>query len=249
MAKRSCPVCGKSLGFLSSKLYIGDGVICMNCCKTAGLKEFASDSQKIKSYSVEDVIKIVNDKKRALENFKATNTIGDIAFDDNSKQCTVKHSKHEIDLFNYDQIISFELLEDGESITKGGLGQAVAGGLLFGGVGAVVGGVTGGKKTKGICTSLQIKITLRNNDKPAVYASFIPYAIKRDSLQYKNAYKQIQDALSALQIAVDITEKINASQTQTSSDADEILKFKNLLDSGIITQEEFDAKKKQILGL
>lgn len=31
--------------------------------------------------------------------------------------------------------------------------------------------------------------------------------------------------------------------------ADQILKFKNLLDAGAITQEEFDAKKKQLLGL
>ena len=35
----------------------------------------------------------------------------------------------------------------------------------------------------------------------------------------------------------------------THSAADEILKFKNLLDQGIITQEEFDQKKKQLLGL
>lgn len=33
------------------------------------------------------------------------------------------------------------------------------------------------------------------------------------------------------------------------SSADEIVKFKQLLDQGIITQEEFDAKKKQLLGL
>ena len=31
--------------------------------------------------------------------------------------------------------------------------------------------------------------------------------------------------------------------------ADELQKFKNLLDQGVITQEEFDAKKKQLLGL
>jgi len=36
---------------------------------------------------------------------------------------------------------------------------------------------------------------------------------------------------------------------QQTSDADEILKFKQLLDAGIITQEEFNAKKKQLLGL
>ena len=33
------------------------------------------------------------------------------------------------------------------------------------------------------------------------------------------------------------------------SAADELKKFKSLLDEGVITQEEFDAKKKQLLGL
>lgn len=33
------------------------------------------------------------------------------------------------------------------------------------------------------------------------------------------------------------------------SNADELKKYKELFDSGIITQEEFDAKKKQLLGL
>ena len=33
------------------------------------------------------------------------------------------------------------------------------------------------------------------------------------------------------------------------SNADELQKYKNLLDNGTITQEEFDAKKKQLLGL
>ncbi len=46
----------------------------------------------------------------------------------------------------------------------------------------------------------------------------------------------------------EIIEKKNKSQA-TISQADELKKFKDLLDSGIITQEEFDAKKKQLLGL
>ena len=36
---------------------------------------------------------------------------------------------------------------------------------------------------------------------------------------------------------------------QQASTADELKKFKELLDMGVITQEEFDAKKKQLLGL
>lgn len=34
-----------------------------------------------------------------------------------------------------------------------------------------------------------------------------------------------------------------------SDEADQLKKYKDLLDSGVITQEEFDAKKKQLLGL
>ena len=49
-------------------------------------------------------------------------------------------------------------------------------------------------------------------------------------------------------------EKAAIATPQTSpaaavSTADELKKYKELLDSGIITQEDFDAKKKQLLGL
>ena len=44
--------------------------------------------------------------------------------------------------------------------------------------------------------------------------------------------------------------KTTNNQTSVSgSSASEIREFKQLLDDGIITQEEFDAKKKQLLGL
>ena len=41
----------------------------------------------------------------------------------------------------------------------------------------------------------------------------------------------------------------SATVVQQTSAADELKKFKELLDMGIITQEEFNAKKKQLLGL
>lgn len=44
------------------------------------------------------------------------------------------------------------------------------------------------------------------------------------------------------------SKKITQHVHETSS-ADEILRFKQLLDSGIITEEEFSKKKKQLLGL
>lgn len=43
--------------------------------------------------------------------------------------------------------------------------------------------------------------------------------------------------------------KPQTAVVQQVSAADEIVKFKGLLDAGVITQEEFDAKKKQLLNL
>ena len=39
------------------------------------------------------------------------------------------------------------------------------------------------------------------------------------------------------------------TEPKIGSNADELQKFKQLLDSGAVTQEEFDAKKKRLLGL
>ena len=46
-----------------------------------------------------------------------------------------------------------------------------------------------------------------------------------------------------------IKESQNNGGNSTLSPADELKKFKELLDMGAITQEEYDAKKKQLLGL
>ena len=44
-------------------------------------------------------------------------------------------------------------------------------------------------------------------------------------------------------------EKAYTNTTSVQSNADELRKYKELLDDGVISQEEFDAKKKQLLGL
>ena len=68
----------------------------------------------------------------------------------------------------------------------------------------------------------------------------------------KNSAKEI--SAKVLQVFHDLrAQKEPAPTVQASapafSAADEILKFKQLLDAGVLTQEEFDAKKKQLLGL
>lgn len=155
-------------------------------------------------------------------------------------------------IYNYEDILSFELLEDGETITSGGLGRAVAGGLAFGAAGAIVGGITGCKKSKSLCTSLSIKISINDIQNPTAYINFIFTAAKKNGLIYKVKYSQAQECVSILEFICKEASKSNDSMTSaiqhgSLSQADEILKFKNLLDAGIITQEEFEIKKKQLL--
>lgn len=253
MAKE-CLCCGKSMGAFSGKVPVSDGYVCTDCWSRAGLETSMNALMASNQYSGDSIRRMVEVKEKnqsLVDNFKPTKVVGSLSFDDNSQTFLVVKSKKNKDLYSYSQIVDFELLEDGESITKGRLGRAVAGGLLFGGVGAIVGGVTGGKKTKSICKSLQIKITFRNSPHQNEYLSFIAAEVKTNSFVYKTAYKSAQDALSALQVAVDSANASNsdAQQMQAVSGADEILKYKNLLDSGIITEEEFNAKKAQLLGL
>ncbi|MFJ8459194.1 SHOCT domain-containing protein [Lysinibacillus xylanilyticus] len=61
--------------------------------------------------------------------------------------------------------------------------------------------------------------------------------------------KRISKKLSLLIVAEEETEAFQPVAQNQISAADEILKFKKLLDDGILTKEEFDAKKKQLLGI
>ena len=66
------------------------------------------------------------------------------------------------------------------------------------------------------------------------------------SMDQNEKAEQIKDYIESI-----ILNRSKGGQTviQQASAADEILKFKSLLDAGVITQEEFDAKKKALLGL
>lgn len=59
--------------------------------------------------------------------------------------------------------------------------------------------------------------------------------------------KEIHSTISELLIKRQSNEGITKENGDINADA--LLKFKQLLDAGVITQEEFDVKKKQLLGL
>jgi len=234
--------------------------ICASCFNKAGFKKVGVMEVSITKVTVEYALAAIEAKEAnndEINSFVPTKKIAPfVEFDDNRKKWLIlsavlgKRDKSKV--YNYSDIVDFELLEDGESVTQGGLGRALVGGVLFGGAGAVVGGVTGKRKNKEVCNSLKVKVTLRDINNPVVYISFLSAATKKDSFTYKTFYNSAHECLSVLQLICDTQEapvNNNGNNSVAGSVADEIKKFKNLLDEGILTQDEFDAKKKELLSL
>lgn len=133
--------------------------------------------------------------------FSPTKKIGSYLWvDDTNKKWCIPQGKLKKTVYSYSDIMNFELIEDGNTVTSGGLGRAVAGGLLFGGVGAIVGGATGGKKTKATCSKLQVKIVVKNINSPVLYIDLIAAEIKKDTPIYKEAIVAAQEIVAVLQI-------------------------------------------------
>lgn len=240
MAKKICSVCNKEIGMLAGKAKIKDGYVCAKCYVPAGIGIFENS----RSFNSDTVKEYISRRIPLVSSFNATKTVEKgLVIDDNNKIFKVG-----LDLFEFSDLLSFELLEDGKAITKGGLGSAVAGGLLFGGAGAVVGGITGGKKSKGVCTSMKIRITVKNSHTDTVYINLVFMEIKTDSLLYKAAQESAQKYLSALQIIADTSNQAEAIPASVDIAAD-IEKFHALMEKGVITEEEFAAKKAQLLDI
>ena len=243
----SCSICGGKVGKLTS-VKVSDGVVCANCCARCG------SGAMIGFLSVDAVKEHIGLRERNLERYgklKPTSAVADYIQVYSSEQvwCSpASGDKKRPDFFRFGDIIEYELLEDGASITKGGLGSAIVGGAFAGGVGAIV-GVGLGKKQKDVVNNLSIRVSTRCTVIPHVEINFINTETKRGGFLYKANKELAMQTISILDQIVASAGHDQATPAQAASSADEILKFKQLLDAGAITQDEYDAKKKQLLGL
>ena len=75
-------------------------------------------------------------------------------------------------------------------------------------------------------------------------SGWVRFSLIENNLEMANVLREI---ISENQSSVNVVKTPVA--TKTGNNYDDLLKLKNLLDNGIISQEEFDAKKKDLLGL
>lgn len=123
---------------------------------------------------------------------------------------------------------------------------AVAGAVLAGDAAAIIGSRVGTETKTTINTIDKRHIILVYRENNSVKSMDIKSS---DPEKTMNALRALIPQKEYTVVSLNKQESAEKAMPAQLSSADELKKFKGLLDEGIITQEEFDAKKKQLLGL
>lgn len=103
-------------------------------------------------------------------------------------------------------LLSYEFIENGESIAKGGvsLGRALAGSVLLGGAGMLLGGLSGDKKHKEKIKNVSIVITYTVKGKIKTETiNYLPMAVDRSHPFYQQAIEKAKSDLALLDMIND----------------------------------------------
>ena len=173
------------------------------------------------------------------------------------------------DIFNYADIIEVSYEENGNQLyTKSAgrtVGGAIVGGVLMGGAGAVVGGLSGASKQNKEVKSIDIKILLRSTSRTSCVLHFndsnriLETKEDSDRTLYETYTKNANKAKDILSVIIDNAKQVQVSApvaqplvqqalSSSSSVADELVKLAKLKADGILTEEEFQAQKAKLLN-
>lgn len=258
-----CYKCNKKLGM--TKFVLKDGFMCIECYNS-----FNKETKKwletykghLKNVTISDIetrcaADLVAHSDDPEYYFKSTKSFGMVEYDsEHDMLCIIKMEIRGIKFITtksylpLKDVYACEMIEDGVSVSNTGLVGGVVGGALFGGVGAVVGTVAG-KKSVDKSSQMGVAIYTNNVDVPSVFVQYIASGANKNTQIYRDT------VISARELNAFLSSAIKSREVQqqptgvvaSTSNADEIRKYKQLLDDGIITQEEYESKKQQLLGL
>lgn len=187
--------------------------------------------------------------------------------EDKNKFCITRDSNGYVitEVYEYKELLEAEILEDGNSITKtsrtGQVGGALLGGILLGGVGAIIGGLSSQKNHIDKVSSLDLKLTVNNTNSPMFIVNFFKEdkGLDKNDYLYKDYLEKARKWHSLMRVIIEqadahdneenkVLEEQEKTNNSSMSIADEIKKLKTLLDEGILSDEEFYKLKSKILN-
>lgn len=163
-------------------------------------------------------------------------------------------------IYKFSDILQCEVMEDGATTMKqsttGAIGRGLLGGLVAGGAGAVIGGVTTKTHVQEKIYKVSLRVIINDHQFPSYTLQRLnnPFGTSKRGFDYSSAIKAVQYYYSIFSGIIsqgeqmrNVDNNIFAHQTQASI-PDTLIKWKSLLDSGVITEEEFQAQKAVLLN-
>lgn len=114
----------------------------------------------------------------------------------------VKKDKNDTDWYSFEDLVSYELIVNNQTVVSGGVGQALVAGAMFGPIGAVAGGIVSKRKSTSKILNMTLRVTSNDFNKPVVFIDLIRKPIKNSSKEYKQAVENAQRIMGALDVIV-----------------------------------------------
>lgn len=122
----------------------------------------------------------------------------EVRVDIEHKKLAILHSMYSrIKFLKFSEILSCETVQDNSTIMSGGVGRAIAGGILAGGAGAIVGATT--RKSNDVVSDLRIKITTNNISDPLITIKLITSQIDKSSSLYKQCIEFAEEVQATIE--------------------------------------------------
>ncbi len=160
--------------------------------------------------------------------------------------------------YSFSDLIAWSVSENGNTQISSNAGAALGAGILFGAVGAVAASAAS-RDVQETCSSLAIELTVNSSEKSRRTLKIIGIETSHDSEKYRSSMELVKNITAELAYikanAGTETGKISNSAEQKEFEQpkadiyEEIEKLHGLKEKGIITEEEFNQKKKSLLGI
>ena len=211
--------------------------------------------------------KLELDKKKAnvVEGFIVSKEIDIMAsgwsstkllIDNQNKKFIYQKGKSFSKTYKFSDLINYEVYENGHSKVKGRAGSALIGGAFFG-LGGLIVGSSMSRNINEKCNQLKLIIRLNDFNCPQIVITYVDNVDwDKNGWTYRNMKENLQSVCSMLEFMLNekmleqsSTVKQVEKTSEQKSQKEQLQELKEMLDDGLITQEDFEQKKKQILGL
>jgi len=235
--------------------------------KVAQDKATAAEKEKLitATTTLAGILSVVHQTPTVFKYYSQDKTVG-IAVDGEAGQVmfAVRDDDLKVSMRRYpfSDILAVDLLQDGSSISRtqtnrlNQLGGVLVGGVLLGGIGVLVGGLTGGSKTKttDVIERIDMVVTVNDAERPSYVINFYRRSWADLAGNVKTGAEEAREWVARIKVvmhAEDLKDKNNRpSLTQAApalSVSDELRKLISLHQDGLIDDDELAKQRARLL--